>query len=462
MTSYTTGQVVARNGNIFRMYSGTSGQQSAGTSGAAWIPTAALYQTDGSVIWINLGADPTPTTLPGAPNAVFFAQAFNYGISQGLTRRVGNIDIGLTANLAITKQHILISGNPGPNPGFASDLSFLGPPLGIVGSSPAQNQLGSFIEFCTTADRVITQANQPWTTADVNVFVEVNGRRVYAGVNAVNNFHGGGANVGNGSSTVPALDIDLAALPANSLKTVRIYGRDYRRLLQYINVKPQFNVWAPPVAFSYRLAFEGDSLSVGTNGAANPYGTDYCNNVAARLGTSQVYNNCVGATGFAATGGSFTTFLQRLPSIVTFAPDVLILASCHNGVNLTADVVSYINAVRAALPNCWIVICGTALLHGESSTGTILGYENSVMAAAPSFATDKLVTFIPKLSATVPWYTETGTGNAASPTGGGSNDANAWVAGPITDGHPTPVGYEYDAIRVARAVADAARSLAVG
>jgi hypothetical protein len=393
------------------------------------------------------------SSLPGAPTAVFIAATTASLTALGLTKVTA--DLGATANLTNTLKQINFGGLVGPDPGFAPDLAFLGPPSGAAGSAAATNAAHPYFEFETDADVVSIAANQAFSPATNFINIELNGRFLYPG-----NYWFKSGNVGDGSSTFPTMIVDMRALPLGTFKTVRVYGKILRPLLSTIRCKPQYSVRAPTYPHAVRLAIEGDSLVDGGNCVPSYAGQNVNVNLARRLGLAGVYCNGVGGTGYNAAGASRTTYAQRLANIVSYAPDVLAVLTCHNGTTATQNVIDYVTAARAALPNALILVFGTPLLQGESSTsGAVFNNEVAVMAASVSFAADPMIRFIPVLTATVPWFTDTGTGNAFSPTGGGIGDRIFYVGGSLTDAHPLWTGVDYYAARCALEIERVCRSI---
>jgi hypothetical protein len=459
-TVYRPGQVVAKGGYIYLLFSGSSGPFTSGTTGATWTNTTSAYQVDGTCVWQFLGADPTPTTLVGAPTAVFSSQptAATYATGLGLTKV--STDLGLLVNIATAQTQAYFSQTFAQDPGYAPGTAQLSAPSAGIGSARTSNNTTNFIEFETEADRVICQGGQLFFFAGSgNILVTVNNRRVYASYNATNNFNGGAANV----AYAPTIDIDLSGLPPNSTKRIRVYSRGFLQSTQYIFVKPQFDIRAPTYSTPWKLAIEGDSLSQsGNNVGLSPFGYDFGANLAARLGASAVMNNSVGGTGVNANGGTATNFPDRLYTITNYNPDVLVIASTHNGTPTTAAAIAYINQVRAALPNTLIFVGGAPLLRADVSSTTLSAAEAPIQAASASFATDPMVKFIPYIGDTVPWFVDNGAGNGFSPTGGGIGDRIFYVSGTLADAHPTWTGYDYLAARLSAAVLAKCRSIVGG
>ena len=537
-TTYVAGTYVSKGGSVYRMFSGTGGQQANGVSGATWNnnSTSTAPQTDNTCIWLYIGPDVTQAadftlsgvaiagtagqftctaasrriqigmrltisgTFGGTGSITGYADPTDYSVVEtngstsftlraiggaaivttagtptGLTYTVGasadrsaptatfislltttitgamglsqvTIDLNDTALLSTINNILNVGASVlGPDPSFPAALQFLGPPSAGPTSTRLTNSIGNWFEFETDADVVAIHARSTWTLAtDNNILVQVNGRWMYAGPEGANNFRPPGDLAGSGGA-FPTVLVDLSSLPRGAFKRVRVFARNYTRACRFIYVKPGYTIRKPASPQPWKVAVEGDSLTQGTNGASlHPYGYSHSQVIADLLGASEFYMSAVGGTGYTTNGGSLTTYADRLAQIIPFAPDCIIVASCHNGTVTTQSIIDYVRLVKAALPNCWVIICGSALLQGESSTsGVVFNNEVAAMAAASAFAGDPLVSFIPVLTAApTPLLIDNGTGNGASPTGGGVGDRFFWVGGSVTDSHPHWGGYE--------------------
>jgi hypothetical protein len=454
-TTYRIGNQVqgigAGVGNLYQMHSGTSATGANGISAGATGPTTrAPAIVDNTCVWQYIGPVLTPTTLSGAPTLTFSATD-NATLNAAGQSKIYGPWVAFSTLADVQKFAVVSGGVLGSDPAFAPDMATLGFPLGSVGSNRAANPY-CCAEFETDAPRCDIFLDRGFSVSTNWWNVEVNGRLVYHGNNTFPT-----ANVGD-FVTPACLTIDMTAMPVGSVKRVKVYFRIWNGGFTSIRVPPAYSVWKPNNPNAWKLGIEGDSLILGGNTQPGMAGNELPASLARRLGASQYYSNAVGGTAYNNNGGSFTTYLERLPQLVSFAPDVVLVGSCHNGAT-TPTVVSWIQATRAALPNALILVGGSALLQGETpGSGVIYNAEVAAMAAASSFTNDPLVKFIPVLTGDNPWFYGAASANAASPTGG-SGDRFTYVSGALNDSHPMWVGYEYYAMRYAAAIEAACRSL---
>lgn len=511
--------------NIYQLHSGTSAINAAGTSGTTGPTGRAAAQVDGTCVWQYIGrVSDESATLPthlnftaapasGATSATLasawagptgtYTVTFTNGNRRSVTLTSGETTATWSTGLSAAALVLATVRNPSA-PGFAivgistatldsegiskaygpwtlvsqipemerhgvwscvlgglaaspTVVDALGPPGGVAGSARTQNGLYNSVLVSTDADElVVHNAGSGWSVSSGGLNVEVNGRLVYYGSNY---------RPQSSISAPLALRIDLSCFPPNEERRVRIYFRQIINGVSSLRTAPRFNVWAPYNGRRWKLAIEGDSLNSGGNTVPSFQGQHWAAAFANRVGCDHYYNNAVGGTGWDTPGTGRTTYAQRLSELLTFQPDVVFVASCHNGTGAqaaqAASVVAYVNSVLAALPNALVIIGGTAqMLHGENTTsGVVFDNEVAVMSAAANFAGNPRVRFIPTLTAAVPWFSGAANANAASPAGG-TGDRFFWVSGALTDGHPMWVGYDYSAQRYADAVVAALRASA--
>jgi hypothetical protein len=264
---------------------------------------------------------------------------------------------------------------------------------------------------------------------------------------------------------------DFSKLPQtkSGYRTVRLFGANrWPETLAFIF---QFgpNDYVGPVknVNSYKMSWEGDSLTGGGNGTPYDDLSTQARICANLLGCDNVYDNAQGGTGFLANSNNTkTTYIQRIDRINLFAPDIHITGGNHNdlGDGLGSDGIlrtsatrtvataAYHTAFRAANPNAIHIITGSKVLRGDSFTGTtgLIACENDLATVVASFraAGDNLIFFVPTIT---------------DPNGDTANNSGWWTGGsavgryfyntaPFTDGHPLPADHEMFAHRLAHAV----------
>jgi len=173
----------------------------------------------------------------------------------------------------------------------------------------------------------------------------------------------------------------------------------------------------------YRICINGSSMVAGSNGGPLCPGYDLPSRLAAELGTDDVYSVAVGSTGWLNNAGSATTYRDRLPDVIGFAPDLHLVYDMTNdgaysAAQLTAEILLYLTQLYAALPNVRTIICGCSPANTGPSA-SVLTREAAAQAAVAAF-NNTLVTFVAVASAAQPLFT--GTGDDVTPTGTGNSD----------------------------------------
>lgn len=198
--------------------------------------------------------------------------------------------------------------------------------------------------------------------------------------------------------------------------------------------------YPPSYPNSLRLAIETDSIGamVGIVGGLNPM--DMLEGMyQAQLGVTDVYNGGVGGTGIISTsGGALTNYLQRIPDIVAFNPDIFIMTGNVNDDTGNSSpspanqalYLQYFQALRAALPNVPIFITPRNRLRNDVRANA-LATENDLLIAFNTW-NDPYSCFIPVL--TGPTDMETSTP--------GKFYTNV---SPYTDTHPWPLFHHHRA-----------------
>lgn len=284
-------------------------------------------------------------------------------------------------------------------------------------------------------------AIRPNALNPVTFAIEVNGRMLTEGAISV------ASGVANGMFL-----LDMSRFPAGA-KDVRIYGQT-----QVVGVAYRFHVgddeliWKPTTRSNLVMGFEGDSITQG-GGLGTALINDFVESLVCRqLGIEQWYNNAVGGTGaLSDRNGTGTTFLQRLPDLVAMKPDIVLIGGFHNDNMRTqaeqrSAFLTYLRAVRSALPNTTIFLVPTQMLGNESLVdGANSHYQVELNAkwAFDSFA-DANSCFIPMLTRSRPFP-------AVTTDGWFYQDA---LAAPFNDAHPTPRYYRSYAQVVVEAIKD--------
>jgi lysophospholipase L1-like esterase len=288
--------------------------------------------------------------------------------------------------------------------------------------------------------------------ANMGIYVEVDDRAVDDGWIATS------VNVGNPAAWL----LDLSFAGTGRMHKVRVFTKDGMPFVaKNIHIEPSASLLMPGNENRIRVAAEGDSLTAG--GYNTPYrpAQDWVSQAMAMLGIDDFANFAVGGTGFINNNGTKTTYLDRLPRLTQLNADVYIIGGCHNDSGYTspqrqAAILTYLQALRAAQPSAFIVLCGNNLLRTESGAPGSAQYisEQDAYAAFTQFA-DPYSLWVPILtSAEGPWIT--GTGSVESP----ANDGNMDRFYSTADGHPLQRGVDYIAQRYVQALKAAFMSLA--
>lgn len=190
-----------------------------------------------------------------------------------------------------------------------------------------------------------------------------------------------------------------------------------------VNTTATDSVWAPPATDNLRAIFVGDSITAGAIGNNIP-SLDYPSQVGKFLGWNDVWNEGVGGTGYiASSGGTQFSFLGRITDVTNYSPDIIIVMggtndSGNSATVITAAVLTYLQALRAALPYTPIVVTGIA--NSQSANATNINAENAILAAFTAFGDANSYFFPIVTDPNGAWFT--GTGNIAAPNGTGNND----------------------------------------
>ncbi|MCC2980701.1 SGNH/GDSL hydrolase family protein [Sphingomonas sp. IC4-52] len=200
-----------------------------------------------------------------------------------------------------------------------------------------------------------------------------------------------------------------------------------------------------------RMVVIGDSYNAGSSYGPWLAGGSVAQLLAKRLGWRDTWNLSVGGTGYcnpSATG--LLTFGERVPRVLSLAPDVILLMGSTNDVGYTpsavqAAVAATLKAIRAgtAAP---VVVVGVPSINLPGAPAT-----EAAIAAAVAQHGDPLTFFVPICGALPPWVL--GPWNNGTGVPGGTANASFYVA--ADNVHPPEIGFDYYAQRIEQAIRSA-------
>lgn len=209
--------------------------------------------------------------------------------------------------------------------------------------------------------------------------------------------------------------------------------------------------------YDAKVTFNGDSFCEGAGGNYKPDGTldyspfqTYFQILTHELGFVSAPNLAMGGTGLLGNrSGAGLTYRQRLSETVYYNPDLIIFNltvndSVFDTNALAVEMTEYLKALRAALPNAYI-ICTGICPASIGLTQWVLDYENKCASAMNAFD-DVRMAFIRAATDTTPWIF--GTGSAVGPNGTGNSDLYIGWSGGNDRTHPNAEGYRYIAARM--------------
>lgn len=442
-TLYGMGQIVrgtaaagAQN-NLYMLAGSTTTTNVEGTSAAAGngpSGTGTAIITDNTCVWIHVGrVNATDTTTPFISTAALATSADEMnGYVQPISTATATA-IGLT------------SYRPSTGGTFATEAYFTGGLFGVrnaerVGgpntgslatpSYASASERGS-LAFCTNARKWIALNMQaPNFFKNVPYEIIVNGRHISETPLVF------GADQSGGSLRV--LLLNMAKFPEGK-KTIeiRVYDNIQSRIAFEVYKEADDQVWPTENPNRFRMAFEGDSITVGSY--ICQYRPRYWIEriIGDQLGCDAVYNNAVGGTGMVNNGGTKTTYLDRLPDLVAFQPDIVFVGGIQNDTSYTsaqrqAAVTAYLTSLRSALPSALVVVLGIQPLQGQTlTTGSSQHTTELDVSAAVSALADPSMLFIPLL---------TGTRLRLSSANGRHFQSGS---APYNDTHPVPAYYPF-------------------
>lgn len=413
-----------------------------GTSGAASAPsgTGAGGITDGSTAWLYMGKGSATSTYPLLSTVTPTGPS---DVMNGLVAfpSASNTTLGLTnqyvMNYANTPARVS-GGNALLNDSGYIDIQ--GPLTGTLANgtrnSSAERHL---IHFLTDARGwLLIQQSGPLYAG--KRYIEIDGRAITEG------------DISIGTTVNPGgILIDMARFgPGVHEVKIRNTDRPLNSAI-YLNVQADEQIWPAP-AVGPVIAFEGDSITQGSGTAAYAAGMALNRLIGDQIGSAAEYSNAIGGTGVIANNSNnSTTYIERLSDIAAIQPDILVVGGFHNDAGNTsaarrAAIIAYLQAVRAACPNCTVFLTGNQCLAGDSlvagSGSNQYDVEVDALAAFTAWG-DANSRFIPLLTAAQKFPSSTGN--------------NTWLyqsagSAPFNDGHPTPRYYPSISARIVQAI----------
>ena len=460
-TLYGCGQIVrgtaaanAQN-NLYMLAGSTTTTNVEGTSAAAGngpSGTGTALITDNTCAWVYIGkATATDTTAPFVSTASLTTSA------DEMNGYVQAISTATATAIGLTNYRPSASGGT-----FATEAYFTG---GLFGARNAERLNGAnggsvaspvyapasergSMAFCTNARKWIGLNMQgSYFLKNVPYEILVNGRHLSETPLVF------GVDQSAGSARV--LLLNMSKFPEGK-KTIeiRVYDSIQSRIAFEVYAEAGDFIWPTENQNRFRMAFEGDSITQGSyiSQIRPRYWIERI--VGDHLGCDAVYNNAVGGTGMIANGGTKTTYLGRLPDLVAFSPDIVVVGGIQNDTGYTsgqrqAAVTEYLTALREALPNALVFIVGIQPLQGQTLTAGSAQYttEQDVAAAVAAF-NDPNVVFIPLLTDVRARVT--------------SANGKHFLVGsaPYADTHPIPPYYVYYGGLIAEKISKAVLSVA--
>lgn len=431
-TVYVKGMSVINAGNVYACLIG-------GTSAAAPTLTTNVPIVDGGVTWYYMG--PSFASAANAPtySNVLAASKYtgNFWSNTANNRADGSAQIRDTTNFLITGSLVAETGT---NNSVAQLFS------GLQGST-----LMSISFMIDAPSFQIVHGNLGSSSAAIYV-------------NGVPLSTAGGIGSSNGQSVNYAQLVFATRTP----RLITIEG-----LVQFHGVlvnDTTSKVWAPAFTNSVRLGIVGTSYLSGSalGPVMSPLGLGP--QIGKLIGCLDCWTDGDGAgTGYVTTGGSNGNYLTRLPSLVAYAPEMVIITGGGindrqvgiTAANEQAAVVTYLTALRAALPNALIIVVGSeAGASGPNSSVTpplgAFQMEAACLAGVQQFA-DPNTFFLPQSNTVAAKAWLSGTGTTAAPNNTGSSDNYVGVDGI----HPNQAGFAYLAQQHAVAISGLMNSLIV-
>ena len=415
------GAAAGSTNNLYISVGSNTATDGDGISAASGGPTGVLatVQFDGTVAWMYIGKATAQNTYPLVSTVV---PTTSTDVMNGFWARVniGNI-------VAIMGQSLTVQTVTAPlvkfDYGSMSNAITYIPRNGGTLAVPFRHSssLSCRATFITNANKWLAMApNGPMYSSSAFEII-VNGQRVCDAMVKNSVFDAQGVFL-----------FDLSIFPSGP-KTIEMNFRDDPTSYYVYSMAVGIQDYIYPLIMPnmYKIALEGDSIMSGSaKGAIRMTLNDVL--LGYFLGGPNVYNNAQGGTGLISNnGGTKTTYIERLPDIIAFAPDILVVGGAHNDNSFTitqrvAANTAYFKAIRAALPECTIVVMGGNLLGAEPTSAQI--QTETDLKTSFNTLNDANSLFIPIFTALPPLLPATADTSLffqhSSPA-------------PYTDGHPT-------------------------
>ncbi len=213
-------------------------------------------------------------------------------------------------------------------------------------------------------------------------------------------------------------------------------------------------VWAPSLANSFRMAICGSSYISGSAQHPVTQSLGWGALTAKLLNCVDYWQDSFGAgTGYSTVNPYI--YPSRVLSLLQYNPDVVVVAgggiNDRNVVGITSgieqtNVLTYLQTVRAALPNAIIMVIGSEA-GAVGPSNAIFQMEAAMAAAVVQFA-DPWCFFIPQSSTSAEKAWMSGTGTTAATNGSGNSDVYIGADGI----HPVQAGCLYYAQQSANGI----------
>ncbi len=434
-------------------------------AGSAANPSGWNWIADGTCAWEWVG------TIRGLDTAANMASAgiLTYGTLASTTALFAHpktiVPTLARPLMTITGGFPATCGSLVPATGFTASGSVVDATkwnLNITGNLGSHNGSG-IVTFWTDADLIGFCGNAGMYPGEDKALFEINGRVL------CDSLFGHATPAGNNGNNGIALNLSYWGKGTKKRIRIRFPWNGFEwKLLNSLIIESDASIWADP-APTWSMGWEGDSFSGGGNGVPLQPGQLPMDIVAGLLGCPSAYNNSYGGTGFLNNATTGSTYIQRLPVLLAYKPDVLVVGGCHNDFQwptfladqntLTTAVVDYITAARRGLePNAPIVLLGSNPLRGDTGGNyTQLQATETAMAAAVARVADPFVRFIPNTTDTTdagPIFTGLG-GSSNVPTFAGNADKcfssqTGLLNNP--DAHPISRGFRQIGYRWAKSI----------
>lgn len=209
------------------------------------------------------------------------------------------------------------------------------------------------------------------------------------------------------------------AFPSKKVREITICGPRNATVLKKFFVKPTDTIYKPEQG--KKVAFIGDSFSVGLT--VERAGQHWPDIISDAMGWDNYLVNGISGTGFIAkaAGGDKYNFIERIPQVVGWNPETVIVNVSINDAGYTeseldAAVETFLTSIAASLPNSQIVLIGAI---GRSSAGSI--FVETVAKNAAEQLSLRNVLFIPsQIKDADGWIF--GTGDSGANAGDGNAD----------------------------------------